>query len=680
MRRKERLPELLAPAGDMQCLYAAVSGGADAVYVGGKSFGARAFAKNFDMEELRSAVRYCHLHGVKLYVTVNTLVYDREMQEVSDYAAALYEIGVDALIVADLGVMREIKRRIPDFELHASTQSSALNTEGATALFNAGCGRVVLARELPLSEIISVTENSPAEIEIFLHGALCVCYSGQCLMSSLVGGRSGNRGECAQPCRLPYGTGKGSNKYPLSLSDLSLASHIPELIHSGVKSLKIEGRMKSPEYVYEVTSIYRRLFDEERNATRDELFRLRTAFSRGEFTDAYFTGHPERKMTGVRSEEDKERTRELKSFVLGTEAVAVKAEASIKLGEPSSLTLILGEKRVSVKGDVPSAAINAPLTEDGVKARLSKMGGTGLSLGADDVTLTLEGGINLSPASINSLRREAVEALLNCDRDPVSNIYSAECFEKPKNDPLTTALFLDASAFAKARSSSAEIMSRIDVSFLPVTDFVSGANGIYIPPVFFDGEASELEDLIAKASELGARYALVGNIGALDRVKKYGLLPIGDFRLNISNGGARAYYKERGIVYAVLSPELTLPMARDIGGGEIVYGRIPLMLTERCFIKENYGCDNCGRSALTDRTGAKFPMMREWKHRNLILNSRPTYMGDRKRELERAGITHSHFIFSTESAGEIVRVIEAYFAGAPIGGEVRRVGKRNKER
>ena len=203
MRRKERLPELLSPAGDMECLRAAVMGGADAVYVGGKSFGARAFAKNFDAEELRAATRYCHLHGVKLYVTVNTLVYDREMGEVSDFAAELYNIGVDALIVADLGAAREIKRRVPDVELHASTQASAHNTEGVAALFDAGFSRVVLARELPLSEICAVTENSPAEIEVFLHGALCVSHSGQCLMSSLVGGRSGNRGECAQPCRLP---------------------------------------------------------------------------------------------------------------------------------------------------------------------------------------------------------------------------------------------------------------------------------------------------------------------------------------------------------------------------------------------------------------------------------------------------------------------------------------------
>ena len=236
MKRKNNLPELLAPAGSFECLLAAVEAGADAVYVGGKKFGARAYAKNFDLDELSSAVRYCHLHGVKLYVTVNTLVLDLEMADVVEYAARLWEIGVDALIISDLGALAEIKKQVPDLELHASTQMSIHNTAGADAACGMGCVRAVLARELSLSDIRSVVENSRAEVEVFLHGALCVCHSGQCLFSSLVGGRSGNRGECAQPCRLPYNNGK----YALSLKDLSSASLVRELVDSGVASLKIE--------------------------------------------------------------------------------------------------------------------------------------------------------------------------------------------------------------------------------------------------------------------------------------------------------------------------------------------------------------------------------------------------------------------------------------------------------
>ena len=323
MRRKSELPELLAPAGDFECLLAAVSGGADAVYVGGKAFGARAYAKNFELDELRRAVIYCHLHSVKLYVTVNTLVFDREMRELSDYAAALWEIGVDALIVSDLGAIREIRRRLPDLELHASTQMSVHSSDGAKIAAELGCSRVVLARELSYENIVAATEASPIETEVFLHGALCVCHSGQCLFSSLVGGRSGNRGECAQPCRLPYGEG-----YPLSLSDLSLAEHIEKLIDAGVASLKIEGRMKSPEYVYTVTSIYRRLLDERRSATAKEMDRLKAAFSRGGFTDGYFTSHTFSKMTGVRSEEDKNDTKELGERVFTPRCVKITAAAN----------------------------------------------------------------------------------------------------------------------------------------------------------------------------------------------------------------------------------------------------------------------------------------------------------------------------------------------------------------
>lgn len=241
MRRKSELPELLAPAGSFEALVAAVEAGADAVYIGAKRFGARAYAKNFDTGEISRALSYCRLWGVRLYVTLNTLITDREMDEAIELACELYKIGVDALIVADLGLIREIRRRLPDFELHASTQMSVHNTKGADEAYRLGCARVVPARELSQDNIRKITENSPAEVEVFLHGALCVSFSGQCLFSSLVGGRSGNCGECAQPCRLPY-----NGKYPLSLSDLSLAAHIPELIELGVSSLKIEGRMKSP--------------------------------------------------------------------------------------------------------------------------------------------------------------------------------------------------------------------------------------------------------------------------------------------------------------------------------------------------------------------------------------------------------------------------------------------------
>lgn len=672
MKTQNKLPELLAPAGDLKALYAAVMAGADAVYLGAKSFGARAFAKNFDKEELSRAVEYCHLHGVKLYVTVNTLVYDREMKELSELISELYIMGVDAIITADLGVIDIARKICPELPIHASTQMSVHNTPGAEIAARLGCERVVLARELSLENIKSVTEHASVETEVFLHGALCVCHSGQCLMSSLIGGRSGNRGECAQPCRLPYNSGK----YPLSLSDLCLAEHIPELIESGTASLKIEGRMKSAEYVYTVTSIYRRLLDEARRATKSELLELKSAFSRGKFTDGYFTDKKFSKMLGVRSEEDKELSRAIQETEFGPITVSVKAIASFKLSEPSRLTLIKGDKRVTVFGPAPVPAINAPLTEEDVKARLCKMGGTPLSLLPDDIELSLDVGINLPLSAQNALRRDAVTALLDTKRCAESSAeYKAEDSKK-KESPLKTALFLKGALYDALLKTKPEVCDFFDITFLPVDEYWDGAQGVYLPPVVFDSELPVLRKSLADIKQRGAKYALVTNISGIALAKEAGLTAIGDFRLNITNSAAREVYRKLGVERAILSPELTLPMARDVSGGVITYGRIPLMLTERCFMKENFGCEKCGNCSFTDRTGAKFPIIKEYGHRNLILNSRPTYMGDRRGELYSFSVTHEHLIFSVENAKEAVAVIDSYASSRSIAGEVRRIGKR----
>ena len=677
MFRRSVLPELLAPAGDMECLYAAVSAGADAIYVGGKRFGARAFAKNFDIDELCSAVRYCHLQGVKLYVTLNTLIEDREMADAVEYAAELYRIGVDALIVADLGVMSAIRRYVPDLELHASTQMSVHNTDGATAALSLGASRVVLARELPLSEIKRAVDSSPCEIEVFLHGALCVCYSGQCLFSSMVGGRSGNRGECAQPCRLPYNGGK----YPLSLKDLSLADHIPALIESGVASLKIEGRMKSPDYVYTVVSIYRSLLDEGRVATKEENEMLRRAFSRGGFTDGYLTGKTDRGMTGIRSEADKQESR---AITLATDPtkprrLPVRASVTLRLGEPCVMTLTDGSRSFTATGSIPVPAENAPLTPNGVKARLAKMGNTNLSLSTDDIEIYLDENINLSPSTLNALRREAAEGFEDQSRYlPQISYTSLTKRDKAKTEPLITAQFFLVDAFLEAYRHPL-FKQEIDIAFLPhtaTTEALSKAGGVYLPPVIFDGEWDGVKKSLEEARKSGVMYALVSNIGQIEVAKSLGFKLFGDFRLNVTNCESRLVYEEMGIERLILSPELTLPKARDVGGSLITYGRIPLMITERCFISENFGCDKCGKSSLTDRKGERFPMLREFPHRNVIFNSTPTYMGDRTSELRSHRIEAEHLIFSTESGREIIKVLGAFAEAMPLSGGVRRVGRR----
>lgn len=296
----KKLPELLAPAGSPRALEAALCGGADAVYIGGTLFSARMSAENFDRPAILRAVEDCHQLGVRLYVTLNTLITDRQMRSALEFASFLYEAGADALITADVGLALEIKKRMPDFPLHASTQMSGHNTEAARFLKKLGFERMVCARELSAENLKVLIASSPIETEVFVHGALCVSHSGQCLFSSIVGGRSGNRGECAQPCRLPY-----NGRYPLSLKDNCLAGHLRELTDMGAASLKIEGRMKSPEYVYETVSMYRKLLDEGRDASEKELSRMAEVFSREGFTDGYFTGKLSSAMLGTRTAGDK---------------------------------------------------------------------------------------------------------------------------------------------------------------------------------------------------------------------------------------------------------------------------------------------------------------------------------------------------------------------------------------
>ena len=676
MQKSKKLPELLAPAGNFECLLAAVEAGADAIYVGGKRFGARAFAKNFDIDELARAAVYCNLHGVKLYVTVNTLVDDKEFPELIKYAAELYRIGVSALIIADLGAIAEIKRCVPGLELHASTQMSVHNTAGAIEAKKLGATRVVLARELPLSEIKSAVRDSGCEIEVFLHGALCVCYSGQCLFSSLVGGRSGNRGECAQPCRLPYNGGK----YPISLKDLSLADHIPELIEAGIASLKIEGRMKSAEYVYTVTKIYRTLLDEGRCANAKEKEALRRAFSRGGFTDAYLKGTPQAPMTGIRSESDKEDSREVEERRFAPIRRKVTAKVEIRLGEPSKMTLTDGARTVTAEGAVAAPAENAPLDADSTKARLAKMGNTYLALSPEDIELSLDEGVNLAPSALNALRRDAAEKFESVSRELPEFEYSPRRYAPTPSKPKTTAKFFSEEAYKNAKAAAGDLKKYLDLPFIPVfsgEDSFSEDVGVYLPPVIFDKEMEEIKIALEKAKNNGVMYALVGNLGQIELVKSYGLTPIGDFRLNITNSHTAAAYREMGIEFAILSPELTLPKARDVGGSVITYGRVPLMITERCFMKDNFGCKNCGACALTDRRGEKFPMIREFSHRNIILNSVPTYLGDRTKELTANRITSRHLLFTIESGDEILRVLKAHKQGAPLaGGKVRRAGRR----
>lgn len=680
------LPELLSPAGSPEAFEAAIDGGADAIYVGGASFNARINAKNFGEADLAAAIGLAHTYGVKVYQTVNIMVHGRELSELLQAAERSADAGIDAFIVSDLGAASLLHKYLPSVPLHGSTQMSVHNADGAKLLASRGFTRVVPARELSCGDIRTLVEENPLEVEIFIHGAMCVSHSGQCLFSSLVGGRSGNRGLCAQPCRLPYAAeGKACNKYPLSLKDMSLASHVREIIDSGVSSLKIEGRMKSPEYVRGVTRIWRALLDEGRDADRCDMERLSELFSRGGFSDGYYTSHVGRKMLGVRSEEDKQASREVEKFQKIERKIPIRMRVELAENTPSKLTLVCRDKEVAVTGEIPQIAINAPIDEANVRKCMMKLGDSCFS--AEDIQVNIAGRLMMPVSQMNALRRAGVEAL-NEALAGLPNDAAARTEYMPPlvSEPVLKPRSERVGRFLQARQITEKAREFFDVCLLPLEEYVKGgekADGFVMPAIVFDSEMTDVRGLLESARELGAKYAVVSNIGQIELLKQVvpDALRIADFRFNLANNESMHCLEELGFDSAVVSAELTLPQIRDLKGAKaaIVYGRIPLMTLEKCAIKELYGdkdaCRICAHNEaqMTDRRGFTFPIVRERCHRNIVLNSLPTQMSDREQDLKAAGITDRHFLFTVESPAEVDSVIDDYRLGRSPAGKVRRI-------
>ncbi len=666
MNRK--LPELLAPAGDMDCLKAAVLAGADAVYFGASGFNARQRAKNFEGETLKEAIRYLHTYGRKAYVTLNTAVKEREMSEALALASEIYEAGADAVIAADVGLIREIRRQLPGLEVHISTQAGVRSTAGAKAFAEMGATRVVLARELTGREMKSVSESCGIETEVFVHGAMCVSVSGRCLFSSLVGGRSGNRGECAQPCRLPYNKGK----YLLSLKDMSLSNRIPELIETGTSSLKIEGRLKSPEYVYGVTRIYRTLLDERRNAKEEENRLLERIFSRGGFSDAYFTGKITPEMKGIRSD-NPERPPELPN---GEAKIPLTLSVRAKLGEP---LLIRFEK---ANGDFSEAvganvekAENRPMSADDLKKPLAALGTTAYTV--SECRIDCDEGIMIPLSALKALRREAIEALdsrIDCTRERILTSYT----EKKHGERLRTrtAKFYTPSALTDSAR------EYFDTVFIPA-EFYDGknANGAFLPECAYEKDNAALASALSTLREKGCERIMVSDIGELYEAKKHGFCEIHtDIGFNVYNSACAEELRRMGATRILTSAELNLPAAKGLFEGITVYGRIPLMILKKCIGRELIGCDACKKSngafLLKDRKGITFPGMRDSgfrgsEHGSILFNSLPTYIGDKTRG--DSALTDTHFIFTTESPREVDSLIKAQKNGEALPFPVRRI-------
>ena len=667
--------ELLAPAGSMEALYAAVQNGANAVYLGCGSFNARQGAKNFTVQMLQEAVRYCHIRGVQVHLTLNTLVSDREIPEVSVLIRQAAAAGVDAFIVQDLGVVQLCRQIAPKVPIHGSTQLTVHSLAGVLFCAAMGMSRVVLSRELDRAQIQYICQKSPVEIEVFAHGALCMCYSGQCYLSAMIGGRSGNRGRCAQPCRQSYGYGRWDNKYPLSLKDNCLVHYLKELENMGVASLKLEGRMKRPEYVAAVTGVYRKALDEGA-VTREMEQTLASAFNRQGFTDGYFTGRTGAGMFGIREDkyDDQKWLQSIRQTYEGAEVGRVKVRFDgIVTRDRVCLTVTDPEgRKCTVEGPAAQVARKQAMTESEMVDRLKKTGGTPYA--CQEASAYIQEGLTLSAAAVNGMRRDALNQLTAIrarrDKPELRRPTAIENYDGRRTAPgLTVQVTSWEQITAKL------LRMRLEALYVPL--HILAQDPIFchelsrktrvaavLPRIIQDSEVSALKMALKTVRDMGVRDVLVGNLGHLWLAREAGMRIRGDFGLNLYNSASVNLMRELELQSATLSFEMTLPQIRDVSKAvdcEIfAYGRLPLMVTENCLIRNRTGSCTCGQAngKLTDRTGADFPIIKDGENcRSVLLNGKKLNWLDRQEDLSRLGLWAIRLYFTTENAREVDLVL-----------------------
>mgnify|MGYP005913149741 FL=1 len=678
--------ELLAPAGSPEALTAAVQAGADAVYLGIGPLNARRNAKNFTPETLAQAVEYCHLRGVKVYLTLNTLLNDRELALAAETGALAARLGVDAVLVQDLGVARLLRQTCPDLPLHASTQMTVHNLDGVLACAELGMTRVVLSRELSAEAIRSLCQRSPVELEVFGHGALCMCYSGQCFLSAVLGGRSGNRGLCAQPCRLAFQwPGEKKAGHPLSLKDLSLAGALGELEEMGVACLKLEGRMKKPEYVAVVTGIYAAALREGREPTPQEVAQLEAAFSRQGFTQGYYRDQKGPAMFGTRPEGTRDPAelfdRVRQEYSRGEHrTVPVTFAAQAKADAP--LTLTARDDRghtVTVQAPPPEAARNRETTEQQLTEQLKKTGGTVFR--ARQIQVDLDPGLAVPLSAVNGLRRQALEALTQArtqpPRRPVSPLPPLAVEKGPRRTPAFTLSFRRWEQLSRACLDQGPALVYLPCQELAAhaeelarwtADYPAVSFGAVLPRIVWDRELPRLRQELAAARRAGVTQALVSHIGQLPLVRSLDLTPRADFGLGLTNGLGAEELARLGFASATASFELRLSQVRDLHKPLptelLVYGRLPLMMMENCILK-NRGkgcrCENEPQS-LRDRKGEDFPVESAWGCRNELFNAKVLWLAD-KDDWKRAGLTYARLSFLREDPETCAAVFRAYRTG-----------------
>ncbi len=675
------MSEVLSPVSSFEALSAAIRCGADAVYFGAENFNARRNAKNFSLSKLCDLVKQCHKSGVKCYLTLNTLVSDKELEAALSLAMSAAKSGVDAFIVQDLGLARLLLKALPSVPLHASTQMSVHSKEALPQLKSLGFKRVVVSREMSKENLVEFCEAARSlgiEVESFVHGALCMCLSGQCYLSSVLGQRSGNRGLCAQPCRLAFSADK-TERYDLSLKDLSLIEYIKELEQIGITSFKIEGRMKRTEYVAVATACVRYAADGKK--IPDELKEmLEKVFSRNGFTDGYYLNKLGKEMFGRRTENDVKLSAEIFNAtheLYRRERQSVGLTASVKafVGKPLEIVFDDGNTIVATSGSLLEAAENKAADKDFVFSKLSKLGGSQYFLSS--LEFETDGLCAVSSGEIGELRRKLVE-MLDQKRSEIAPI-EAESFEIEKgqrfeHQKLTIARFFDIKQIPDDLSSIDILAVRLEDRFEEVASLSDKVSlCVDIPRgmlKFSEAYAKRLE----KARTLGFRFALCGNLAAFSLAKAAGLEIIADFGMNAFNSMSVNTLKTLGASMVVLSFECNVKdatrMSNPIPTGIITYGRLPLMVFRNCPNKNVSDCNKCnGNAALTDRKGIVFPVSCRNEFSELY-NSRPLCIFDRKREFSE--LDFSVLYFTTESKEECQRVLRQNDQQILIEGEYTR--------
>ncbi|MBR3553457.1 MAG: U32 family peptidase [Clostridia bacterium] len=704
-----RRSELLAPAGTPDCVKAAVRCGADAVYLGTKDFNARRNAENFDGDTLRNTIAYCHAGGVKVHITLNTLVSDAQLPAALQVIRHVCALGADVLILQDLGLAALAMRCAPGLARHASTQTSVQTPQGVALLKGLGFSRAVLPRELTKDEIKAIRDSTDLELEVFIHGAQCMCVSGQCYLSAMLGARSGNRGLCAQPCRLAFSAG-APGRCDLSLKDLSLMDHLGELTALGVDSFKIEGRMKRPEYVAAAVTSARAAMDGSPNPEIDAA--LKAVFSRSGFTDGYYQNERGPAMFGIRTKEDvTAATADVLSslrrlYDKEQPRVPVDFYFSMAANEAPSLSVKARGITIHVKGDaLPEPAKTAPLTADMLRQRLAKCGGTRFYL--SDFDCDLDDGLTLPARCVNDLRRQALEALeerLSSVKqvdftDEFSSVHcsiseQSACVAEP---PVHTATYRAHTPEQTKKSAgkmpkfhvfvrdAAQIptdFANVEKLFLPLEceeNLVESVKnrgilpGVHLPRGIF-GRHGDVEKLLRRAKALGIETAVCPTLDGVAIAKKCGMTVFGGFSLNIFNSAAVSVLESIDVKAITLSPELTLAQAAairtDVPTGVWGYGRLPLMLTRNCPIRNVKTCAQCkNASFLTDRKGVTFPVRCRFGCSEM-LNSRPVDLADKAQAL--AAFDYIELHFTTESPAEVRETLDRYRKGTPPSGEFTR--------